>query len=129
MGAITVDTVEAWLKKARDGLNEVLEAKTTAEESLIMHGKQIIAITAQIETLEALIDFDNNPQVIGLPKAGELLEELYDNRLEGPDGLEIEEVKEVRQDVYSREALVSAEELHAANTEEIPSGDDTAGDT
>ena len=102
MGAITVDTVEAWLKRARDGLNEVLEAKTTAEESLIMHGKQIIAITAQIETLEALIDFDNNPQVIGLPKAGELLEELYDNRLEGPDGLEIEEVKEVRQDVYTR---------------------------
>ena len=129
MGAITVDTVEAWLKRARDGLNEVLEAKTEAEQSLIVHEKQIVAITAQIETLETLIDFDNTNQVVGLPEAGELVEELYDNRLEGPEGLEVEEVKGLRQDVYLREALESAEELHAANTEEIPGGEVAPLDT
>ena len=129
MGAITIDTVEAWLKRAREGLSEVIEAKAAAQESLMVNEKQIIAITAQIETLETLIDFDNNNQVIGLPEAGELVEELYDNRLEGPEGLEVEEVKGLRQDVYLREALESAEELHAANTEEIPGGEVAPLDT
>ena len=129
MGAITIDTVEAWLKRAREGLSEVIEAKAAAQESLMVNEKQIIAITAQIETLETLIDFDNNNQVIGLPEAGELVEELYDNRLDGPEGLEVEEVKGLRQNVYMREALGSAEELHAANTEEIPGGEDAPLDT
>jgi len=129
MGAITIDTIEAWLKRARDGLAEVVEAKVAAQESLAVNEKQIIAITAQIETLETLIDFDNTNQVIGLPEAGELIEELYDDRLDGPEGLGVEEVKEARQEVYLGEALASAEELHAANTEEVSGGEESALDT
>jgi len=128
MGAITVDTVESWLVKARAGLEKVVYERLSMREHIEILDKQEIAITAQIETLESLLDFDN-PQIIGLPHGEDLIEELHENRLDGPDGLEYDEVKEVRQDVYFREAEGAADDIDGINTKELPAGEDTESDT
>jgi hypothetical protein len=128
MGAITVDTVETWLVKTRAGLEKVLFEKQSMEERIETLFHQTIAITAQIETLESLLDFDN-PQVVGLPHGEDLIEELHENRLDGPEGLEYDEVKEARQDVYFREAVEAADDIDGINTKELPAGEDAESDT
>lgn len=128
MGAITVDTVETWLVRARAGLEKVVHERLSMEEHIEILDKQEIAITAQIETLESLLDFDN-PQVVGLPHGNDKMEELHENRLKGPDGLEYDEVKEKRQEVYFRESVEAADDIDGINTEERTVGEDAALDT
>ena len=127
---VTYKTLEEWANKCRKALVEVELAHRNTEEQLGLLANQLIAVTTQIEMLEQLMDTENNPPTIELPFAGDGIEELFDKRLDGPEDLSQEEVHKNRQEhAYLREAMDSAKDIDAINTEEQSSRENTTFNT
>lgn len=113
---ITYETLKTYKDKCKGALQEVVDAIAEAEKSLEMLGRQGIAITAQIETLETLMDREGSPPIVELPFVGpEDIEEMFDKRLDTHDGSSKEEAYQERQDVYRIEAMESVEALDELN--------------
>jgi 2-keto-3-deoxy-L-rhamnonate aldolase RhmA len=127
---VTYKTLEEWVNKCRKSLREVELAHRNAEEQLALLANQRIAITAQIETLEQLMDIENNPPAVELPFASDKLEELFTERLSGPEDLSAEEVYKDRQEhAYLKEAVSAAKDIDAINREEQSAREDATLDT
>jgi hypothetical protein len=129
---VTYKTLEVYLAKCDVVLENLDVAMKELEisiaeqqEELSHHRDRAIAAKAQRELTMELMDIGNNPPVVELPFAEDKIEELFDARLEGPDGLTEEEVKEDRQEMtYLREALQAVEDIDATNTEGFGTGED-----
>ena len=127
---VTFKTLEVYLDKAQKALMQTDEEYKMILERRDYLRDTLIAIKAQIELTQQMMDIENNPQHLDIPMAGEAIEELFDNRLEGPEGLSPEEVHKERQvGVYLNEALQAIEDIDAINTKGIGAGEDTEGDT
>lgn len=130
---VTYKTLEVFLAKVFDAIEQVKkvykdksEHKELLEEDLRLMAEQLIALEAQKETIQQLMDTENNPPMSELPFAGDDIEELFDKRLEGPEGLSLEEVHKDRQEgVYLKESLDMIEQLDILNeaTKETSSGE------
>jgi hypothetical protein len=132
---ITYVHLQDFLDKCRDALQQTqeeyqkrLEKRKHIDEDIRISEDQIIAIEAQILTIEQLMDVEANPPKSELPFAGDDIEELFDKRLEGSDGATEEELLEQRQEVYKAEALDQVEMIDALN-KETASGEDAEGDS
>ena len=114
---ITYETLKTYKEKCEAALGEVSDAIVEARESLEMLEKQQIAIEAQIETLNNLMNTEENPPIVELPFAGpDDIEKVFDKRLETYDGSPPEEIYGERQDnVYLKEAMEAVDKLDAAN--------------
>jgi phage shock protein A len=129
---VTYKTLEVYLAKCETVLENLDVAMKELEisiaeqqEELSNHRDRAIAAKAQRELTMELMDIDNNPPIVELPFAEDKIEEMFDARLEGPDGLTEEEVKEDRQEMtYLREALQAVEDIDATNTEGFGAGED-----
>ena len=127
---VTYKTLEEWANKCRKSLVEVESAYRNTEEQLDRLANQRVAITAQIETLEQLMDIENNPPIVELPFANDEIETMFENRLSGPEGLAPDEVHKDRQKhAYLKEAMSAAKDIDAINKEEQHFGEDTTLDT
>lgn len=116
---ITYETLKTYKDKCETALNQVADSLVATQESLEMLEKQQIAIEAQIETLDNLMDVEENPPIVELPFSGtENIEELFENRLVTHGDLAPEETYQNRQDVYRKEAMETVEALDAANRAE-----------
>lgn len=111
------DTLQTYKNKAEASLKQVIDSIDSTKEALEMLEKQGIAITAQLETIDELM---NAPPVVELPYAGEEnIEELFEKRLDTHDGTAVEEVFEDRQEnVYFKEAMDTVEKLDEHNREQ-----------
>ena len=111
------DTLQAYKDKCESSLNQILESIDETKEALVMLEKQGIAVTAQLETLNDLM---NTPPVVELPLIEpDDIEEMFDKRMETHDGGTEEEVLRVRQDtVYREEAMESVDKLDEINRTE-----------
>jgi len=113
---VTYKTLEEWMSKCKKGLSEVELAHRNAEDALDVLSNQRIAITAQIEMLETLMDTVGNPPTVELPFANDEIENLFEERLSGPEGLSAEDVHKDRQEhAYLREAMASVKDIDAVN--------------
>jgi len=128
---VTYKTLEDYLQKCKTNMMDVqkkhkdqLEVIKEAEEQRDVLRNHLIAIQAQIETLQQLMDVEKNPPHIELPMAEDKIEEMFDERLEGPEGLSESDTRKARQDVYLKESLDAVEDIHAINTEEQSAGED-----
>ena len=113
---VTHKTLEVYLAKVKKMQSDVETAVSDMQKQLAVYDKTQIALQAQIETLEQLMDYDNNQPEVEVPLLGDDIEEMHDNRLEGPEGLSRAETKQERQEVYLGEAMNNARSIDAANT-------------
>jgi len=129
---ITYKTLEVYLAKCKDALERATAAHKKAQDDIAELEKhrdhiwdQMIAVQAQKELTLELMDIENNPPTIELPFAGEAIEEMFEARLEGPDGLTPKEMHKDRQEMtYLREALEAIDDIDAINTEGVGTGED-----
>jgi hypothetical protein len=127
---VTYKTLEDYLEKSQKALQEVQEADEEARKARDHYRDQMIAIQSQIELTQQLMDVESNPPHVELPFAQDAIQVLFDNRLEGPDGLTPEEVLKDRQEgVYLREALETVEQIDAINSEKLSAGENSEGDS
>jgi len=127
---VTYKTLEEWMSKCKKGLSEVELAHRNTKDALDVLSDQRIAVTAQIEMLETLMDTVANPPTIELPFAGDEIENLFEERLSGPEGLSPEEVHKDRQEhAYLREAMASVKDIDAVNREEQSSRENATFNT
>lgn len=116
---ITYETLEAYKNRCEVALGQVADGLAEAHEAIKLLEKQQIAIQAQIETLNDLMDIKKNPPVVELPLAGERIEEVFERRLETHTGESDADVFGARQDtVYRTEAMEAVEKLDEANRDE-----------
>ena len=115
--SIPYKTLEVYHEKVTDALGQVEARIAECKQLLFELERQEIAINAQIETLEQLM---NEKPIVELPFAGEEnIQERFENRFKLHEDLSPEEVYEKRQDtVYFNESMESVEALHAANESE-----------
>jgi len=114
---ITYKTLEVYLERVEIALAAIEEGIVRHERGLKDLKEQRIAVAAQVETLQNLMDVEENPPIVELPMAGpESIEEHFDKRLETHDGSTADEVYQKRQDkVYHSEAMETVEVLDEAN--------------
>jgi hypothetical protein len=119
----------AAVEKIQGVYREKTEQVEFLKEDLRLMDLQLAAVRGQIETLQQLMDTENNPPISDIPYAGDNIEELFDKRLDGPEGLSEEEVHEWRQEeVYKKESMDVVEMLDALN-KETASGEETESDS
>jgi len=113
----TYETLKTYKDKCEVALGQVVDGLVEAHESIKLLEKQQIAIQAQIETLDDLMNVEENPPIVEVPLvAPEDIEEMFDKRMETHDGSSPEGVYAARQDnVYRGEAMAAVEVLDAAN--------------
>ena len=127
---VTYKTLEVWMSKCKKGLSEVELAHRNTKDALEGLSNQRIAITAQIEMLETLMDTVANPPTVELPFANGEIENLFEERLSGPEGLSAEDVHKNRQEhAYLKEAMSAAKDIDAINREEQSAREDATLDT
>ena len=117
------DTIQAFLEKCYASKEEVEQSRASLfeqikqlEETRKQQYDQLLVVSGQIVALEALLDPDVDHNV-ELPHGKENLEEMYERRLEGQDGLSEEEVRQFREKhAYQREAEAIVGQIHETNT-------------
>jgi len=120
---VTWETLSDWMKKCLDAKNTIVGQLKATEEELEKKEAykrrlqdHMIAVNAQIETLEQLMDIEKNPPHVELPAAGPDLEKSYADRLKGWDNRdEMDMYKERQEKTYRREAQDLVEQIHAVN--------------
>jgi phage shock protein A len=115
---VTYKTLEVFLEKCKKALEEVEQELEKAKKDVRSYENSTVAIEAQISTLTQLMDVENNPSTVELPKAGDKIEELFDKRLGDPELPLADEMRAMRQEgVYKDEAMSSIEALDESNKE------------
>ena len=120
---ITFETLREWAKKCLDAkktveeqykqTQEVIDEKLAYKAQLEKH---LIAVNAQIETLEQLMDIEKNPPAVDIPSAGPDIDKVYADRLKGwDDREEMDMYRERQEKTYKKEAKDIAEQIHAVN--------------
>lgn len=113
---VTYETLKTFKDKCDAALEEVAKSLDAARADVEMLNKQGVAISAQIDTLEQLMDVENNPPIVELPFVGDGdIEEAFSKRLETHEGKPEEEVYKDRQVVYKGEALETVDALDVLN--------------
>ena len=127
---VTYKTLEEWMSRCKKGLSGVDLAHRNTKDALDVLSNQRVAITAQIEMLEVLMDTVGNPPAVEVPFAGDEIDTLFEERLNGPEDLSQEEVHKDRQEnAYLTEAMASAKDIDAINTEEQSARENATFDT
>ena len=113
----THKTLEDFLEKCKGAKSKVDRELSTAREQLRYLEDSSVAIQAQIETLEQLMDSET-PQKVEIPAAGEgEIEKLFDERLGKAELPNEEEMRSMRQEgVYKREASEIVDQIDEANS-------------
>jgi len=113
---ITHKTLEVYQAKCNDALKQIAEAIATKEEEIELLKKRRIAVQAQLEITEELMDTEANPPIVELPFAGDKIEELHEKRLDMFDDISPDDFYKYRQEnVYKKEALEGIEAIDAIN--------------
>jgi len=121
---IPFKTLEAFLEKCEGAYEDVRKARDDKLESIKQLEKdrglmrdQLIAISAQMDTLKELMNIQDNPPLVEIPMAPEEdIEELFDKRLDMFEGIGPDEFYKKRQEnTYKKEAMRMVEDLDAIN--------------
>ena len=121
---VTYETLEEYRNKCATFLEELAAERDKGyEEIMAIEAQrkelldQQLVVSGQIEALDQLMDIEKNPPIVELPMHGDNVEEEFEKRLDGPEGMSEEEVKESRKPVYLHEAVRAVEDISDANTE------------